>query len=74
VYQDRLVNDEDRQWFEDLLGTKMEQDFGLDIKEIITQNPYIFGDFLSPNMGNRSYAYIEDHSKVRGDVFIKKIF
>ena len=64
VYQDRLVNDEDRSWFENLLAQKMESDFGMKIEEVITQQPYLFGDFLSPNVDNRPYVLIEDHDKV----------
>ena len=64
VYQDRLVSDEDRNWFENLLAQKMETDFGMKMEEVVTQQPYLFGDFLSPNVDNRPYLLMEDHDKV----------
>lgn len=66
VFQDRLVNDEDRTWFENLLGQKLESDFSLKMEEVITQQPFLYGDFLSTSVDSRPYVYIEDHEKVRG--------
>ena len=65
VYQDRLVNDEDRNWFDNLLGQKMETDFGMKMEEVVTQQPFLYGDFMSSNVDNRPYVYMDDHDKVR---------
>ena len=65
VYQDRLVSVDDRTWFDNLLAEKMVSDFGMRVEDVVTQQPYIFGDFLSSNMDNRLYVHIEDHEKVK---------
>ncbi|KAK0056678.1 dynein heavy chain 1 axonemal-like isoform X1 [Biomphalaria pfeifferi] len=64
VFQDRLVNDEDRNWFENLLKEKMEQDFQTKFDDVIVQKPVIFGDFMNANMDPRPYNFIEDHNKL----------
>ncbi|RUS78759.1 hypothetical protein EGW08_013475 [Elysia chlorotica] len=64
VFQDRLVNDEDRIWFENLLKEKMEQDFQTSFDDVVVQKPIIFGDFMNANMDPRPYTLIEDHDKL----------
>ncbi|XP_076467072.1 dynein axonemal heavy chain 1-like isoform X2 [Babylonia areolata] len=64
VYQDRLVNDEDRNWFDKLMGEKMESDFGMKMEEVVDQQPFLFGDFMASAVDNRPYIFLEDHSKV----------
>ncbi|XP_070190635.1 dynein axonemal heavy chain 1-like isoform X2 [Littorina saxatilis] len=64
VYQDRLVNDEDRNWFDKLMGEKMSTDFDMKFEEVVTMQPFLYGDFLSANVDNRSYVFIEDHEKL----------
>ena len=64
VFQDRLVNDEDRTWFEVLLGQKMKEDFGVEMDDVVTQRPYLFCDFMGGGGEDRDYAYIADHDKV----------
>ncbi|PVD29059.1 hypothetical protein C0Q70_11656 [Pomacea canaliculata] len=64
VYQDRLVNDEDRTWFENLLGQKMEEDYGMKMDAVVTQRPLLYGDLLTPNVENRPYVFMDDHAKL----------
>ena len=62
---DRLVNDEDRKWFEGLLAMKMRDDFGLDFDDVVTQKPYLFCDFADDSGADEKvYAYSPDHPKV----------
>lgn len=68
VYQDRLVNDEDRTWFENLLGQKMEEDYGMKMDAVVTQRPLLYGDLLTPNVENRPYVFMDDHAKVSENV------
>ena len=62
VFQDRLVNDEDRQWFDDLAKQKMKEDFGQEFDEVVTQSPLLYGDFMTGDTGN--YEEITDQPKV----------
>lgn len=65
VFQDRLINDEDRTWFASLLKEKMKSDFGLDFKDVITVEPVIYGDFMIPNADPRVYAEINDFKMMK---------
>ncbi|PAA45958.1 hypothetical protein BOX15_Mlig009546g7, partial [Macrostomum lignano] len=54
VFQDRLVNDDDRGWFRDLLKQKMQEDFDRTYDEVVSNEPVLYGDFLS-GVENRQY-------------------
>ncbi|KAJ4452159.1 hypothetical protein ANN_03677 [Periplaneta americana] len=60
VFQDRLVNDEDRGWFDSLLRSKIESDFGADSQRVIGDSTIIFGDFMDPSLDERPYIRITD--------------
>lgn len=62
VFQDRLVNDEDRQWFDDLAKQKMKEDFNVEFDEVVTKTPLLYGDFMTGDTGN--YEEVIDHEKV----------
>lgn len=64
MFQDRLVNDEDRQWFDDISKQKMKEDFGVEFDDVVTQNPLLYGDFMTGDTGN--YEEITDQTKVSG--------
>ncbi|KAL8563604.1 Dynein heavy chain 1, axonemal [Nucella lapillus] len=64
VFQDRLVNDEDRQWFDSLLAEKMLQDFELNLRKVIQLQPYLYCDFLSGGGEDRQYELAPDIEKV----------
>ncbi len=78
VFQDRLVNDEDRKWFDQLLHTHI-QEFGCKIEEVVPYQPVLYGDFMFPG-AVKVYRLIEDKEKVKGlyslvlIVFIKNLF
>lgn len=64
VFQDRLINDEDRQWFTELLKEKMKNEFNVEYKDVITTEPVIFGDFFVPNADPKLYVEIDDFKQV----------
>nr|KAG5711095.1 hypothetical protein BaRGS_004739 [Batillaria attramentaria] len=65
VFQDRLVNDEDREWFEGLLGGKMDTDFGVKFEEVVVQRPFLFCDFAVAGSGEeKPYVYASEHDKL----------
>ena len=64
VFQDRLINDEDRGWFSGLLDEKVTQVFGCEKEKVIQQMPVLYGDFMQPNSDVKLYAEITDHNNV----------
>ncbi|GLV39945.1 Dynein heavy chain at 36C [Carabus blaptoides fortunei] len=60
VYQDRLVNDDDRNWFDKLLREKVRQDFKADDATCIGDGNVLFGDFLDPTADIKIYREITD--------------
>eukprot|EP00118_Oscarella_pearsei_P012540 m.93002 g.93002 ORF g.93002 m.93002 type:complete len:4173 (+) comp36767_c0_seq9:102-12620(+) len=63
VIQDRLVNNEDRAWFEDLLKSKFAA-FNVDTAAVLTRQPIFYGDFMISGADNKVYSEIEDHAKM----------
>ncbi|KAG7263605.1 hypothetical protein CRUP_020855, partial [Coryphaenoides rupestris] len=52
VFQDRLVSPEDRDWFERLLQTCMEE-LGCGMEEVVPARPVLYGDFMIPGADNK---------------------
>ncbi|XP_067102135.1 dynein axonemal heavy chain 1 [Osmerus mordax] len=63
VFQDRLVNKEDRDWFDQLLQARI-QEFGCSFEEVVSTQPLMFGDFMIPGTDNKVYQLIEDKEKL----------
>ncbi|VEL38954.1 unnamed protein product [Protopolystoma xenopodis] len=64
VFQDRLVNEDDRIWFENLMFDRFQTTFGMKSEEIIIQRPVLYGDFLlSAAADNRKYIEFIDNSQ-----------
>lgn len=59
VFQDRLVNNEDRDWFDALLKSRISTDFELDPDEVIGPEGVLFGDFHG-STDVRIYQIIND--------------
>ncbi|CAB3221174.1 unnamed protein product [Arctia plantaginis] len=64
VYQDRLVNDEDRQWFKNLLHKKIRTDFGKNPNDIVGGRLMLFGDFMDIGAEDRKYIEITDREEL----------
>lgn len=65
VFQDRLINDQDRSWFTDLLKDRMKQDFDLEYEKVVPVEPVIYGDFMFPSADPRIYAEISDFKALK---------
>ncbi|XP_035245196.1 dynein heavy chain 1, axonemal isoform X1 [Anguilla anguilla] len=63
VFQDRLVCAEDRQWFDQLLQSCIEE-FECSFEEVVPSQPVLFGDFMVPNAANKVYQLIEDRERL----------
>jgi dynein heavy chain, axonemal len=58
VFQDRLINDEDRDWFRNLLGDRMKADFNINFPDVV-QEPVLYGDFVAQT-ADKSYQEMDD--------------
>ncbi|XP_008570797.1 PREDICTED: dynein heavy chain 1, axonemal [Galeopterus variegatus] len=63
VFRDRLVNEEDRSWFDQLLESHMEQ-WEVAFHEVCPFQPILYGDFMSPGSDLKSYELITDENKM----------
>jgi dynein heavy chain len=64
VFADRLVNEEDRQWFSGQLKEQMDSKFQTKSEDVVLHEPVLYGDFMVANMDNRPYEEIVDHAKL----------
>ncbi|CAH2055605.1 unnamed protein product, partial [Iphiclides podalirius] len=64
VYQDRLVNNEDRKWFINLLNKKVKSEFGKKPDDVIGGRLMLFGDFMDIGSDDRKYVEIEDRDEL----------
>uniref|UniRef100_A0A8C9M054 Dynein axonemal heavy chain 1 n=1 Tax=Piliocolobus tephrosceles TaxID=591936 RepID=A0A8C9M054_9PRIM len=63
VFRDRLVNEEDRSWFDQLLKRCMEQ-WEVTFNKVCPFQPILYGDFMSPGSDVKSYELITSESKM----------
>lgn len=61
MFSDRLINDEDRNWFNRLLQNMLNETFKCDISNIIGKKPLFYGDFCDTG---GDYERIIDIEKV----------
>ncbi|CAH0663656.1 unnamed protein product [Spodoptera exigua] len=64
VYQDRLVNDTDRQWFTDLMNKKLRSEFKKEPSELLAGRLMLFGDFMDLGADDRKYVEIVDEEEL----------
>ncbi|XP_060806154.1 dynein axonemal heavy chain 1-like [Amyelois transitella] len=64
VYQDRLVNDEDRKWFLQLLNKKIRTEFGRPSNDVVGGRLMLFGDFMDIGADDRKYIEITDREEM----------
>lgn len=53
MYRDRLIDDTDRNYFNDLMRKTCRDDFKLDDKEIFGAEKMIFADYLQKDIDSR---------------------
>ncbi|XP_035886761.1 dynein heavy chain 1, axonemal isoform X2 [Phyllostomus discolor] len=63
VFRDRLVNEEDRSWFDKLLESHMEK-WEVAFSEVCPFQPILYGDFMSPGSDVKSYELITSEKKM----------
>ena len=65
VYQDRLVSDEDRDWFKNQCKELMMEHFETKFEDAVPSEPLLYGDYLSGMADNRPYVELSDHTKAK---------
>ena len=66
VFYDRLVNNEDRDWFKTMLGETTKEMFNLEWKRVMGGNDSLmYGNFLDPKPVVKPYVEIADQDKLR---------
>jgi dynein heavy chain len=65
VFRDRLINAEDRAWFETLVRGKVCDGYGLPWEQVVPREPLLFGDHLDLGADTRRYVEMADFSKVK---------
>ncbi|XP_004676628.1 PREDICTED: dynein heavy chain 1, axonemal [Condylura cristata] len=63
VFRDRLVNEEDRGWFDKLLEMQMGQ-WEVAFDEVCPFQPILYGDFMWPGSDVKSYELITSEKKM----------
>lgn len=64
VFQDRLINDDDRNWFKNLLENQIELVYKLNKNEILENEQILFVDIPEPNAEIGNYTQITDIEQV----------
>eukprot|EP01116_Phalansterium_solitarium_P017128 TRINITY_DN413_c0_g1_i5.p1 TRINITY_DN413_c0_g1~~TRINITY_DN413_c0_g1_i5.p1 ORF type:complete len:4163 (-),score=2181.62 TRINITY_DN413_c0_g1_i5:539-13027(-) len=64
VFSDRLVDNEDRNWFQRLLETKMFKFLKTKWDEVLKTDRLVYGDFMVAGANPRVYAEIDDMTKL----------
>ncbi|XP_044254832.1 dynein axonemal heavy chain 1-like isoform X2 [Tribolium madens] len=64
IFQDRLVNDDDRNWFANLLKSKIESDYDVDPASALGTQMLFFADFIDPTTDYREYEQITDPTRL----------
>lgn len=65
VFRDRLVDDDDRSWFDKLLESCMGR-WNVTFEQVCPIQPILYGDFMSPGGDSKIYEQITDEKKVQG--------
>eukprot|EP00961_Rhodomonas_salina_P215584 2912310-Rhodomonas_salina.1 len=63
VFQDRLINDEDRSWFKSLMVKQLSEVFEAEYDTIVTDR-LMFGDYQIPNADPKLYCQVQDFEKL----------
>eukprot|EP01018_Ginkgo_biloba_P007243 Gb_31254 [translate_table: standard] len=58
VFQDRLINDEDRYWFSKFISDQLEKHFDMSWNDVVTRERLIFCDFLAPGADPKIYQEV----------------
>ncbi|KAJ3073482.1 Dynein heavy chain 1, axonemal [Podochytrium sp. JEL0797] len=64
VFQDRLVDNIDKTWFSELIKGTILDKLQLGWQEVVTNEPIVYGDYLTPGADPKIYTEIKDIRKL----------
>ena len=65
VFQDRMVNNEDREWFQDLIDKTSKDKLGVGWEAVVGETRLIFGDYLVPGADPKVYQRVTDMEQLQ---------
>lgn len=69
VFQDRLVDKTDKNWFKELVMATMSRQLDLNWNEVVSVEPVIFGDYMVPGADPKIYTEIKVRIFINTDYF-----
>jgi dynein heavy chain len=64
VFQDRMINEEDTAWFDNLLKKQVEEKMKLPWDKVVPNPRLFFGDYMIPGADPKIYAEVTDLTKL----------
>jgi dynein heavy chain, axonemal len=58
VFQDRLVDNNDKGWFKQLVMNTMNDKLDLSWTEVVTNEPLLYGDYMTPGADPKIYTEV----------------
>lgn len=65
VFRDRLINEEDRAWFDKIVIADCEEKFDSPWAEVERTKPMLYGDFMDGSADPRKYVELPELSKIK---------
>jgi len=65
VFRDRLINDKDREFFDNICKTAGKDTFGYEWEEVCPNTPLIYGDFLDASADPKIYGELPKMQEVK---------
>lgn len=64
VFADRLINDQDQEWFRKEQISQLTAHFGPDYKDVVGEERIIYGDYLVPGADPKVYMQLSDMNQL----------
>ena len=65
IYQDRMINDTDKKWFDGLLDEMLKEHFNSALDKVVTSEYLIYGDYMVPGADPKIYDEVKDMAKLQ---------
>uniref|UniRef100_K3W7Q8 Uncharacterized protein n=1 Tax=Globisporangium ultimum (strain ATCC 200006 / CBS 805.95 / DAOM BR144) TaxID=431595 RepID=K3W7Q8_GLOUD len=66
VFEDRMISQQDHDWFLQLMRTSVAESFGTDYNKVVKNEYLLYGDFLVPGADPKIYEEVVEVEKVLG--------
>jgi dynein heavy chain len=68
VFEDRLINEQDHQWFAKLQDAQLQKHFGKEYGKVVTAPRLIYGDYMDPTADPKVYSEVADLEELQTTV------